>query len=78
MPDQFAEAEKELSLAVRSAHADENIVQLYLGKLYGRTGEFDKSIAAFNAYLERSPQAANAGEVRVLIARMEKLKAKGH
>lgn len=74
--DQFAEAEKELDLAAKFPHADKNIVQLYRGKLYARTGDFDKSIAAFNAYLENDPQAANAGEVRALIARMQELKAK--
>lgn len=76
--DQFAQAEKELNIAGRSHHADKSIVELYRGKLYARTGDFDKSIAAFKAYLEDSPQSAQADEVRVLIARMQQLKARRH
>lgn len=76
--DQFAQAEKELDRAAKSPHADKGVVQLYRGKLYARTGDFDKSIAAFNAYLENAPQSAQAGDVRALIARMQELKAKGH
>lgn len=74
--DHFAEAERQLDLAAKSPHSDKNIVRLYRGKLYARTGDFDKAIAFFNAYLEDAPQAANAGEVRALIARMEEIKAK--
>src|SRR5262249_5577381 len=73
--EQFALGEKELDRAAKSSHADKGIVQLYRGKLYARTGDFDKSIAAFNDYLEYSPQSAQASEVRALIARMEELKA---
>jgi len=74
--DQFAQGEKELDRAAKSRHADKSIVQLYRGKLYARTGDFDKSIAAFNDYLEIAPQSAQAPEVRAIIARMEELKAK--
>ena len=76
--DQFAEAEKQLDLAAKSPHSDKNIVRLYRGKLYARTGDFDKAIAFFNAYLEDAPQASNASEVRALIVRMQELKAKRH
>jgi lipoprotein NlpI len=76
--DQFKEAAKELELAAKSPHADKNLVQLYVGKLYARTGDFDKSIAAFNTYLENDPESAQAGDVRALIARMQELKAKRH
>jgi protein O-GlcNAc transferase len=76
--DQFSEAEKELDLAVKSPHSDKAIVQLYRGKLYARTGDFDKSIAAFSTYLDNNPNASNVGDVRALIARMEELKAKRH
>jgi tetratricopeptide (TPR) repeat protein len=76
--DQFKEAAKELDLAAKSPHADKNMVELYLGKLYARTGDFDKSITAFNIYLENDPESAQAGEVRALIARMQELKAKRH
>jgi tetratricopeptide (TPR) repeat protein len=74
--DQFEEGEKELDRAAKSPHADKGIVQLYRGKLYARTGDFDKSITAFNAYLDTSPESAQADEVRAIIARIEDLKAK--
>jgi tetratricopeptide (TPR) repeat protein len=70
--DQFPEAEEELKKALASTDADEVIVQLYLGKLYARTGDFEKSIAAFNIYLQKAPGASNAAEVRGLIDRMKK------
>jgi predicted Zn-dependent protease len=72
--DQFVQADKELALAAKSPHSDKNIVHLYQGKLYARTGDFDKSIAAFTAYLASAPQSAQASEVRALIARMQELK----
>jgi tetratricopeptide (TPR) repeat protein len=75
--DQFAQGERELDIAAKSPHADKTVVELYRGKLYARTGDFDKSIAAFNAYLEDAGESAQASEVRALIARMQKLKAKG-
>ncbi len=74
--DQFDEAQSELLRAAKSPDADQAMVQLYLGKLYARTGDFDKSIASFNNYLEKAPKAANVNEVRALIARMQDLKAK--
>ncbi len=69
--DQFKEAEQELTRASKSSDADESVVQLCLGKLYARTGHFEKSIAAFNAYLQRALNAPNASEVRALIERMK-------
>jgi Flp pilus assembly protein TadD len=75
--DQFAQADIELDRVAKSPHADKSMVHLYRGKLYARTGDFDKSIAVFNAYLEDAPQSAQASEVRALIARMQELKAKG-
>ncbi|HEX7287924.1 MAG TPA: tetratricopeptide repeat protein [Candidatus Angelobacter sp.] len=74
--DKFVEAEKELDLAAKSPRSDKDIVQLYRGKLYARTGDFDKSIAAFSVYLANNPNGRNATEVQSLIARMEELKAK--
>ncbi len=74
--DQFVQAGKELDFAAKSPHSDKSMVHLYQGKLYARTGDFDKSIAAFNAYLDDAPQSAEAPEVRALIARMQELKAK--
>src|SRR5262249_17700533 len=74
--DQFAMGEQELNRAAKSRHADKGIVQLYRGKLYARTGDFDKSIAAFNDYLEYAPQSGQADEIRKLIGRMQEIKAK--
>ncbi len=74
--DQFDEAQSELLRAAKSPDADQAMVQLYLGKLYARTGDFDKSIASFNNYLEKAPKAANVNDVRALIARMQDLKAR--
>lgn len=76
--EQFDEAEKELTIAGKSSGADAAMIQLYLGKLYARTGEFEKSIAAFNNYLQKAPNAPNAGEVRALIERMKKELATRH
>jgi predicted Zn-dependent protease len=76
--DQFVQAEGELNLAAKSHHSDKSIVELYQGKLYARTGDFDRSIAAFNAYLDDAPQTAQSEEVRALIARMQQLKSKRH
>jgi tetratricopeptide (TPR) repeat protein len=74
--DQFDEGQSELLRAAKSPDADQAMVQFYLGKLYARTGDFDKSIASFNNYLEKAPKAANVNDVRALIARMQDLKAK--
>ena len=54
--DQFDEAQSELLRAAKSPDADQAMVELYLGKLYARTGDFDKSIASFNNYLEKPPR----------------------
>lgn len=70
--EQFAEAETELLRASRTQGEEEIAAQLYLGKLYARTGEFRKGIQALEAYLVSAPNAANAGEVRALIARMQR------
>ncbi len=70
--DQLKEAEQELLRASKSTGADEATTQLYIGKLYARTGEFEKSVTALNAYLLKVPNAPNAPEVRALIDRMQK------
>ncbi len=75
--DQFSDAEKELTRAAKSAGAQEVVVQLYLGKLYARTGDFERSVAALHSYLRLVPHAANAAEVRELIQRMQALRAQG-
>jgi len=73
--DQFKEAEQELTRAGKSPDVSMAMVQLYLGKLYARTGDFEKSISAFNAYLQKAPNAPNAAEVRALIDRIKKAMA---
>ncbi len=70
--DQFAEAEQELTRATKSPEGNEPLTHLYLGKLYARTGDFEKSVAEFNVYLQKAPNALNAAEVRALIDRMKK------
>lgn len=77
-PTSLLKLRKSWIVPSKSRRADKSIVQLYRGKLYARTGDFDKSIAAFNAYLDSAPQSAQADDVRALIARMEQLKAKRH
>ncbi len=70
--DQFAEAEAELVRAARTPGAEEIGALLYLGKLYARTGEFAKGIAALESYLAKSPGAPNTADVRSLIDRMRR------
>jgi tetratricopeptide (TPR) repeat protein len=68
--DQFEEAESELLRGAKAGGDDEIPAQLYLGKLYARTGKYDKAIAAFETYLQKAPNAANADEVRELIKKL--------
>lgn len=70
--ERFVEAERELLRGVKSGGAEEVPAQLYLGKLYARTGEFQKAIAAFEIYLNRAPDSMNAPEVRQIIERMRR------
>ncbi len=70
--DQLDEAGKYLTRVAKSGGDEETMAQLFLGKLYARTGEFDKGIASLETYLQKSPNASNAGEVRGLIGRMKK------
>src|SRR5207245_9906305 len=65
--DQFDEAQSELLRAAKSPDADQAMVQLYLGKLYARTGDFDNSIASFNNDLDNATKADNVHDVRDLI-----------
>lgn len=69
---QFVEAEPHLQRALKGVSADAVLAQMYIGQLYARTGKYEKSIAAFEAYLEKAPNAVNAAEVRSLIERMRK------
>lgn len=70
--DRFLEAEPELQRGAKAGGGEEIIAQLYLGKLYARTGQYPKSIAAFEAYLAKSPNSPNAAEVRQVIERMKR------
>jgi Flp pilus assembly protein TadD len=77
----FSEAEAELLAARRSKGADEAGLQLYLGKLYASTGEFNKALEAFDAYLKLAPQ--NSPSRPAILATMERMrqemaKAQGH
>lgn len=70
--DQFAEAEQMLLSAEKSKGADNAGVQLYLGKLYSRTGDYPKAIAAFNAFLKLAPpDSPNGPAVRAAIQQMQ-------
>ncbi len=69
--DQFAEAEKLLAGALNAGGADKALIEFYLGKLYARTGEFDKSIAAFKVFLELAPNTPQAAEVRGIIQQLQ-------
>ena len=68
--DKFDGAEPELERGVKAGGDDEIVAQLYLGKLYARTGKYDKAVAAFEIYLQKAPNAPNADEVRELIKRL--------
>ncbi len=70
--DQFAEAEPLLQRVLKTPGSEEISAHLYLGKLYARTGKYDQGIAALEIYLSKTPAAANAEEVRRLIARMKR------
>jgi Flp pilus assembly protein TadD len=69
--DQFEEAERELNEAASVTGLEEILRHLYLGQLYARTGRYEKSIPAFETYLQKAPKAPNAAEVRALIDRMK-------
>jgi len=68
--EKFEEAEPELERGAKAGGEDEIVAQLYLGKLYGRTGKYDKAVAAFELYLQKAPNAQNANEVRELIKKL--------
>lgn len=70
--DQFQEAGAELTRALKSPGEHIALGQLYLGKLYARTGDFQKAIEALNLYLEKAPTASNANEIRALIERLKR------
>lgn len=69
---QLVEAQKELG---EKAEANPTL-QMYLGELYARTGEFKLAIAAFERYLSLAPDSANSTNIKGLIARMQSELAK--
>lgn len=67
-----AQRELELARQQRAEKAGQDaILQMYLGELYARTGDFRQAISAFNLYLADAPDSANAPNVKALIARMQ-------
>lgn len=72
--DDLVEAKRELELA-QTQEADkaetDAVLQLYLGDLYARTGDFPKGIAALKLYLKLAPTAPNAASVKSLVDRMQ-------
>ena len=68
--EKFEEAEPELERGAKAGGENEIIAQLYLGKLYARTGKYEKAVAAFEAYLLKAPNASNAEAVRELITKL--------
>jgi tetratricopeptide (TPR) repeat protein len=74
--NQPAEAEKDLLFASRKPGDEEIAALLYLGKGYAMTGAFPKAVEALEKFLQKAPNAANAGEVRALVDRMKSEMAK--
>jgi tetratricopeptide (TPR) repeat protein len=78
--DQFNEAERELRMVLESLKEENSLTairaKMYLGKLYARTGEFEKSLAYFEEYLRLAPWAENADEVRRVMQTMRAEMAK--
>jgi tetratricopeptide (TPR) repeat protein len=63
-----ARAERELSAAYEAGGGQYALAQFYLGKLYAERGERALALRAFETYLRDKPDAANAEQVRRLIA----------
>ena len=75
--DQLVEGELELMAALNSKGPNDSGVQLYLGKLYARKGEYSKAIQAFNSYLKLAPpDSPNAPAIRAAILKMQEEMAK--
>ena len=65
--EQLLEAEKDFA----DKAATNATLQMYLGELYARTGDFKLSIAAFERYLTLEPNSANTPAVKNLVERMK-------
>lgn len=65
--EQLLEAQKEMG-----EKAGRNpILQMYLGEVFARTGEFSQSIDAFELYLTLAPDSPNTPPIKQLIAKMQ-------
>jgi Flp pilus assembly protein TadD len=70
--DQLVEGELELMVALNAKGPNDSGVQLYLGKLYARKGEYSKAIQAFNTYLRLAPpDSPNAPAIRAAVLKMQ-------
>jgi Flp pilus assembly protein TadD len=66
--DDSDRAEQELSTAYQLGGAKYTLAQYHLGQLYMNKGERARALKAFETYLHDAPDAANAEQVRRLIA----------
>jgi Flp pilus assembly protein TadD len=75
--DQLVEGELELMVALSAKGPNDSGVQLYLGKLYSRKGEYSKAVQAFNTYLRLAPpDSPNAPAIRAAVVKMQEEMAK--
>jgi Tfp pilus assembly protein PilF len=63
-------AEKELSSAYKLGGSQYALAQFQLGRIYMSRGENERALKAFETYLHDQPDAPNAEEVRLLIAKL--------
>jgi tetratricopeptide (TPR) repeat protein len=63
-------AEKELSSAYKLGGGQYALAQFQLGRIYMSRGENERALKAFETYLHDQPDAPNAEEVRLLIAKL--------
>ncbi len=70
--DELVEGELELMAALNAKGPKDSGVQLYLGKLYARKGDYSKAIQAFNSYLRLAPpDSPNAPAIRAAVLKMQ-------
>jgi Tfp pilus assembly protein PilF len=63
-------AEKELSSAYKLGGSQYALAQFHLGRIYMSRGENERALKAFETYLHDQPDAPNAEEVRLMIAKL--------
>src|SRR5262249_21683965 len=64
----LGDAERQLKTAYTIGGASYSLTLFHLGQLYINKGEREPALQAFEGYLRDSPTAANADQVRKLIA----------